>query len=95
MLHTFLPLVLAVLSKLCGAMGEVASTNAERLGVSPLSMLLDLMKVGSDLCLLLPSGEESPESRSMDDSLDEYNNDGGENDGGLDEKCHWGDGGGL
>ena len=75
-------------SRLYGARGEVASTSAERLGVSPLSMLLGLMKVGSDLCLLLPSGEESPESGSMDDSLDEYNDDGGENDGDLGEKCH-------
>ena len=95
MLHTFLPLVLAVLFKLYSARGEVASTSAERLGVSPLSTSLGLRKVGSDLCLLLPSGEESCESESMDDFLDEYNNDGGENDGDLSEKCCWGDGGGV
>ena len=95
MLCTFLPLVLAVLAKLYGARGEVASTSTERLGVSPLSISLDLMKVGSDLCLLLPSGEESPESGSMDDSLDKYTDDGDENDGDLSEKCYRGDGGGV
>ena len=95
MLHTFVPLVLAVVSRLYGARGEVATTSAERLGVSPLSMSLGLTKVGSDLCLLLPSGEECPESGSMDDSLDEYNDDCGENDGDLSEKCHRADGGGV
>ena len=95
MLQTFVPLVLAVVSRLYGARGEVAATSAERLGVSPLSMSLGLTKFGSDLCLLLPSGEESPESGSMDDSLDEYNDDCGENDGDLNEKCHRADGGGV
>ena len=94
-LHTCLPLVLAALSRLYGARGEVASTSAERLGVSPLLTLLGLTKVGSDLCLLLPSDEESLESGSMDDSLVEYNDDGGENDGDLSDKCHRGDGGGV
>ena len=95
-LHTFLPLVLAVLSRLYGARGEVASTSAERLDVSPLSTSLGLMKVGSYLCLLMPSGEVSPKSGSTDDSLDEYNNDGGENNGDLMVRsAAGGDGGGV
>ena len=43
-----------------------------------------LMKAGSDWCLLLPSGEESSELGSTDDSLD-GNDAGGEYDGDLRE----------
>ena len=43
-----------------------------------------LMKAGSDWCLFLPSGEESSELGSTDDSLD-GNNAGGEYDGDLGE----------
>ena len=42
------------------------------------------MKAGSDWCLFLPSGEESSELGSMDDSLDGYDA-GGEHDGDLGE----------
>ena len=42
------------------------------------------MKAGSDWCLFLPSGEESSELGSMDDSL---NDAGGEHDGDLGEWC--------
>ena len=56
------------------------------------------MKAGSDWCLFLPSGEESSELGSTDDSLD-GSDAGGENDGDLGE---WrlggdvaGDGGGV
>ena len=47
-------------------------------------MLQDLMKAGSDWCLFLPSGEESSELGSTDDSLD-GSDAGGENDGDLGE----------
>ena len=67
-------------------------------GVSPWSTSRGLMKAGSDWCLFLPSGEESSELGSTDDSLD-GNDAGGEDDGDLGE---WrlggdvaGDGGGV
>ena len=47
-------------------------------------MLQDLMKAGSDWCLFLPSGEESSELGSTDDSLD-GNGAGAEHDGDLGE----------
>ena len=47
-------------------------------------MLWGLMKAGSDWCLFLPSGEESSELGSTDDSLD-GSDAGGENDGDLGE----------
>ena len=47
-------------------------------------MSRDGMKAGSDWCLFLPSGEESPELGSTDDSLD-GNDAGGEYDGDLGE----------
>ena len=46
------------------------------------------MKAGSDLCLSLPSGEESSELGSTDDTLD-GNDAGGEYDGDLGEQYHW------
>ena len=52
--------------------------------MSPLSISWGLMKAGSDWCLFLPSGEESSELGSMDDSLD-GNDAGGEHDGDLGE----------
>ena len=39
---------------------------------SPWSMSRGWMKAGSDWCLFLPSGEESSELGSTDDSLDGY-----------------------
>ena len=48
------------------------------------------MKAGSDWCLFLPSGEESSELGSTDDSLD-GNDAGGEYDGDLGEWCLGGD----
>ena len=53
-------------------------------------MSRDLMKAGSDWCLFLPSGEESSELGSTDDSLD-GSDAGGENDGDLGEWCLGGD----
>ena len=47
-------------------------------------MSWDQIKAGSDWCLFLPSGEESSELSSMDDSPDE-NDAGGEHDGNLGE----------
>ena len=49
-----------------------------------------LMKAGSDWCLFLPSGEESSELGSTDDSLD-GNDAGGETDGDLGKWCLGGD----
>ena len=49
-----------------------------------------LMKAGSDWCLFWPSGEESSELGSTDDSLD-GSDAGGENDGDLGEWCLGGD----
>ena len=51
------------------------------------------MKASSNWCLFLPSGEESSELGSTDDSLD-GNDAGGEHDGDLGEKCLGGDDGG-
>ena len=51
------------------------------------------MKADSDWCLFLPSGEESSELGSMDDSLD-GNDAGGEHDSDLGEYCLGGDDGG-
>ena len=48
------------------------------------------MKAGSDWYLFLPSGEESSELGSTDDSLD-GSDAGGENDGDLGEWCLGGD----
>ena len=52
------------------------------------------MKAGSDWCLFLPSGEESSELGSTDDSLD-GNDAGGEHDGDLGEWHLGGDNGGV
>ena len=51
------------------------------------------MKDGSDWCLFLPSGEESSEMGSTDDSLD-GDDAGGECDGDLGQWCLGGDDGG-
>ena len=67
-----------------GAKGDVSARRAESPCVSPWSTSRGLMKAGSDLCLFLPSGEESSELGSTDDSLD-GNDAGGENDGDLGE----------
>ena len=58
--------------------------GAEKLGVRPWSTSRGLMKAGSDWCLFLPSGEESSELGSTDDSLD-GNDAGGKYDGDLGE----------
>ena len=73
-------LALACHCHLYGAKGDVSARRAESPCVSPGSMSWGLMKAGSDWCLFLPSGEESSELGSTDDSLD-GNDAGGEYDG--------------
>ena len=77
-------LALACCCSLYGANGDVSASRAESPHVSPWSMSRGWMKAGSDWCLFLPSGEESSELGSTDDSLD-GNDAGGEYEGDLGE----------